>query len=100
MVNDKLRRCAVIEHYIKPSSYKRENKVNHLRFEIEEGKLYKYRRSVSVKPKLNEERWFRLVDGRIQIADRSEAPSAPYNAAGYCMRHGDPDGASEFVAGL
>ena len=37
IVNDATKRAVVITHYVKPTSYKREAKANHVRFDLAEG---------------------------------------------------------------
>ena len=83
IVNDATKRAVVITHYVKPTSYKREAKVNHVRFGLEEGVLYRYHRTVSLKPKTVEERWFQLVDGAIQILELPQ-PAEYYQHPLYC----------------
>src|ERR1035437_7837569 len=83
--NDTTRRAAVIAHYVEPKSCKREGTVNHLRFEVEEGRLYKYRRSVCVKSRVEEERSFTVSNGVVQIDENATPPDAYYHGRGYAI---------------
>jgi hypothetical protein len=48
-----------------------------LRFEIEQGKLYHYRRYVRVKPPAWEERWFKFENGEFVLIDQGQGDQTP-----------------------
>ena|ERR1035438_6427041 len=100
--NVALRRAAVVDHYVKPISCKRDRatKVNKVKFQLEEGKIYRYSRQVCVKPRQEEIRWFKVVGNEITFVDEQIAnPHITYSAKGFSViGTGEVNRAREFIA--
>ena len=100
--NVALRRVAVVSHYVKPISCKRDKatKVNKVTFQLEEGKIYNYSRQICVTPKQEENRWFKVVGNEINFLDEQLAnPHLAYSARGFeVMGTNELNQAKEFVA--
>jgi hypothetical protein len=75
--NESTKRAAIVEHFLSIKSLRRENRVNHLRFEIEEGTLCHYRRYVRVKPPAWEESWFKFENGEFILIDQGQGDQTP-----------------------
>jgi hypothetical protein len=98
--NDQTRRAVIIGHNVAPTDYKRVGKVNKVRFELADGKVYRYTRQVSVTPRESDSRWFTAIDGEIQFLDPSADPARQYEALGYLIMCGSPtdEAADDFLA--
>jgi hypothetical protein len=97
--NDQTRRAVIISHNVAPTDYKRVGKVNKVRFELEDGKVYRYVRQISVTPRESESRWFMAVDSEIRFLDSSADPARHYEGLGYSIMGGQTtDDADDFLA--
>lgn len=100
--NVALRRAAVVAHYVKPISCKRDKatKVNKVKFQLEEGKTYRYSRQICVTPRQEESRWFKVVGNEIDFLDEQLAnPHLAYSARGFeVMGTNEVNQAKEFIA--
>jgi hypothetical protein len=100
--NVALRRAAVVTHYVKPISCKRDKatKVNKVMFQLEEGKIYRYSRQVCVAPRQEENRCFKVVGNEIDFLDEQLAnPHLAFSARGFeVMGTNEVNQAKEFVA--
>ena len=97
--NDQTRRAVIISHSVAPTDCKRVGKVNKVRFELEDGKIYRYERQVSVTPRESESRWFMAVDSEIRFLDSSADPARQYEGLGYSIMGGQTtDDADDFLA--
>ena len=98
-----LRRAAIVAHYVKPMDCKRdrETKVNKVRFVLEEGKIYHYSRQICVKPRQQENGWFRVSGKAIEFLNADSVnPHLTYSAQGYTvMGTNEENRAREFIAG-
>jgi hypothetical protein len=101
--NVTLRRAAIVNRYVTPISCKRDKatKVNKVKFELEEGKIYRYSRQISVKPRQEESRCFKVVGSEICFLDDEVAnPHLAYSARGFSvMGTCEVNQAIEYVAG-
>ena len=101
--NVPLRRAAVVAHYVKPIACKRdrETKINKVRFELEEGKIYRYSRQTCVKPRQEENRWFKVVGSEIEFLDEQIVnPHLTYSARGFAViGTNEVNQARDFIAG-
>jgi hypothetical protein len=96
--NDQTRRVVIISHNITPIDYKRIGKINKVRFLLEEQKVYRYDRQINIKPRESESRWFKMIDGQIQLLDSSVDPGQYYEGLGYSIMGGQPIDAEDFLA--
>src|SRR5450759_1591081 len=76
--NAQTRPAVIISHNVAPADCKRVGKVNKVRFELEDGKVYRYERQVSVTPRESESRWFMAIDNEIRFLDSSAEPARQY----------------------
>jgi hypothetical protein len=83
--NDRTRRAVIISHSVAPTDYKRVGKVNKVRFELEDGKVNRYVRQVSVTSRESESRWFVAIDREIRFLDSSADPIRQYEGLGYLV---------------
>jgi hypothetical protein len=74
-------------------------KVNKVRFQLEDGKTYHYSRKIQIKPRLEEQRWFKVVGNEIEFLDEQLAnPHHAYSARGFgVMGTSDVEQAKEFT---
>jgi hypothetical protein len=99
VANDKTRRAITYGETILAKSKKRIGKINKLRFEVEEGKIYQFYRQISVKPRKYEWQWFKVVNGQIQMLDETAAPHWKYEQMGYIIGGGqNPEDTEDFLA--
>ena len=75
--NESTKRAAIIEHFLPIKSLRRQSRVNYLRFEIQEGKFYHYRRYVRVKPPTWEEKWFKFENSQVIALDQGQGDQTP-----------------------
>ena len=99
--NMALRRAAIVTHYVKPISCQRDKatKVNKVKFQLEEGKTYRYSRQICVKPRQEENRCFKVVGNEINFLDEELAnPHLAYSARGFAvMGTSEVNQAMEFI---
>jgi hypothetical protein len=102
--NVALRRAAVVTHYVTPTSCKRDKatKVNKVKFQLEEGKTYRYSRQICVKPRQEESRCFKVVGDEVSFLDEESAnPHLAYSARGFeVLGTNEVNQAKEFIASL
>jgi hypothetical protein len=101
--NVPLQRAAVVAHYVKPMACERdrEAKINKVRFGLEEGKIYRYPRQTCVKPRQEENRWFKVVGSEIEFLDEQIVnPHFIYSARGFAvMETNEVNQARDFITG-
>lgn len=66
LVNEDQKRVQVVEHHVALKSHRREKRINICEYEVPEGVVCFYERHVQTKPKLYEQKFFKLENGQFQ----------------------------------
>jgi hypothetical protein len=70
--NGETKRAAILSRSLPVKRHRRENRINFVTYECEEGVNYHYRRYVCVKPQTYEEKWFKMENGEFIITGKGD----------------------------
>lgn len=67
LVDDKKKLLDCKDTFIPMKNYRREDRINYCRYDIPQGVICYYNRSIQTNPRMEEEKWFRVEDGQLVI---------------------------------
>lgn len=67
LVNEDQKKVRCISHYLTMKDYRRKDRINYCRFDVPEGVICCYIRSVQTKPSKQESKWFRIDNAQVAI---------------------------------